>query len=84
MHLTVFKCQNFLPTELRILPVVGVVVLVAGRGVDVVSDQPVELLVGSDPDALHVLLGDVAAVGVEVAEDHHVLGGRRRQTGGTC
>lgn len=64
-----------LPSDgrLRILPVVGVVVLVAGRGVDVVSNQPVEVLVGTDPDVLHVLLGDVPTVGIKVPQDHHVL-----------
>lgn len=55
------------------LPVVCVVVAVAGRGVDVVCDQPVEVLVGTYANGLHFLLGDVQAVRVEVAQNHHVL-----------
>lgn len=66
-------------------PVVCVVVPGAGRGVHVVSDQPVEVLVATDADVLHRTLGHVRAVGVEVAQDHHVLQhrGRRRSDRGT-
>ena len=69
MHLCVFF----------VLPVVCVVVFGARRGVDVISNQPVEVLVGTDTDVLHVFLGDIRAVCIEVAQDHHVLehrGGR--------
>lgn len=55
------------------LPVICVVVAVAGRGVDVVCNQPVEVLVATYANALHFLLGDVQAVRVEVAQNHHVL-----------
>ena len=58
-------------------PVVCVVVLGAGSGVDIISDQPVEVLVGADTNVLHVFLGDVRAVCVEVAQDHHVLQKKR-------
>lgn len=69
-----------------VLPVICVVVSVARRGVNVISNQPVEVLVATDTDALHVLLGDVQAVCVEVAQDHHVLEqrGGRTSTGATC
>lgn len=55
------------------LPVVCVVVAVAGRGVDIVCDQPVEVLVATYANGLHFLLGDVHAVRVEVAQNHNVL-----------
>lgn len=58
---------------LCVLPVVGVVISVARRRVDIISNQPVEALVATDTDALHVPLGDVQAVRIEVAQDHHVL-----------
>lgn len=60
------------------------VVLVARRGVDIVSDQPVEVLVSPDTDGLHLFLGDVQAVCVKVAEDHHVLEEKRRRNISTC
>ncbi len=42
-------------------------------GVHVVPNQPVEIGIAADPDGLHLLLGDVGAVCVEVAKDHDVL-----------
>lgn len=77
------------------LPVVCVIVSVACRGVDIISNQPVEVLVATDTDVLHALLGEVQAVRVKVAQDHHVLerrGGRtstlremqRVSTGAQC
>lgn len=62
------------------LPVICVVVSVARRGVDIVPNQPVEVLVAADTDVLHVLLGDVQAVRIKITQDHHVLqdrGGRQ-------
>lgn len=59
------------------LPVICVVVAVTCCGVDIVSDQPVEVLVATYANGLHVLLGDILAVCVEVAQNHHVL----KQTG---
>lgn len=54
-------------------PVVGVAVPVACRGVHVIFDQPVEVLVASDADVFHVSVGDVRAVCIKVPQDHHVL-----------
>lgn len=54
-------------------PVVCVVVSRVGCGVHIISYQPVEVLVTADTDDLHVSLGNVRAVCIEVAEDHHVL-----------
>lgn len=54
-------------------PVVGVVVGLYDCGVNVVLDQPVEIGITADSDALHLLLGDVGAVCIEVAKDHDVL-----------
>lgn len=61
------------------LPVVGVVVVGVGRGVNVIFDQPVEVLVATDTDLLHFARCDIGAVSVEVAQNHDVLeqrGGR--------
>lgn len=60
------------------LPVICVVVAVTCCGVDVVCNQPVEVLVATYANGLHVLLGDILAIRVEVAKNHHVL----KQTGG--
>lgn len=57
-------------------PVVGVAVPVARRGVHIISDQPVEVLVASDTDVFHVPVGDVGAVCVKVPQDHHILEGQ--------
>lgn len=48
-------------------PVVCVAVSAARCGVDIVSDQPVEVLVAADADALHLFLGDVGTIRIEVA-----------------
>ncbi len=56
-----------------VLPVICVGVSVARRGVNIICYQPVEVLVATDTDALHVLLGHVQAVCIEVAKNHHVL-----------
>ena len=62
-----------------VLPVVCVVVFVAGRGVDVVCDQPVEVFVAADSDSLHFSLRDVEPVSVKISEDHHVLSEEKHQ-----
>lgn len=59
------------------LPVICVIVAVTRCGVDIVCDQPVEVLVTTNANGLHVLLRDILAVCIEVAKNHHVL----RQTG---
>lgn len=59
------------------LPVICVVVAVTCCGVNIICNQPVEVLVGTYANALHFLLGDVLAVCIEVAQNHHVL----KQTG---
>lgn len=64
---------------LLVLPVVCVTVFVAGCGVSIISNQPVEILVTSDTDTLHVPLGDVWSICIKVTQDHDVLehrGGR--------
>ena len=55
----------------------------ACRGVDIISNQPVKVGVATDTDVLHLTLGDVQAIRVEVAEDHHVLEDRGGRTS-TC
>lgn len=55
------------------LPVICVVVAVARCGVDVVRDQPVEVLVTTYANGFHLLLRDILAIRIEVAKDHHVL-----------
>ena len=55
------------------LPVVCVVVPNAGCGVYIVCDQPMEVRVATDTDALHVSLGDVGTVRIEIPQDHHIL-----------
>lgn len=56
------------------LPVVGTLCLLTNGGVLLVSDEPVELGVGSQTQHLPAFDGDVAAASVEVTQDHHVLG----------
>lgn len=61
------------PAELAMLPVICVVVAVTCCGVDIVCNKPVEVLVATYANGLHVLLGDILAVCIEVAQNHHVL-----------
>lgn len=56
------------------LPVVGALRLLTNGGVFLVSDEPVKLGVGSQTQHLPAFDGDVPAAGVEVTQDHHVLG----------
>ena len=55
------------------LPVVSVVVPGVGRGVDIVCDKPMEVRVTTDTNALHLSLGDIGTVRIEIPQDHHIL-----------
>lgn len=42
-------------------------------GVHIVPNQPVEIGIAADPDGLHLLLGYIGTVRIEVTKDHDVL-----------
>ena len=44
-----------------------------GRSVYIVCDQPMEVRVTTDTDVLHVSLGDIGTVRIEIPQDHHIL-----------
>lgn len=54
-------------------PVVSVVVGLDNCGVHIIPNQPVEIGIAADPDGLHLLLGDIGTVRIEVAKDHDIL-----------
>lgn len=54
-------------------PVVGTGSALPHGGVRLVCDEPVERRVCEQPNIPPVLLGQVAAVCVEIAQQHHVL-----------
>lgn len=55
-------------------PVISAVCLLTDSGVMVVSNQPLKLGVAPQAHGPPALDGDVAAGGVQVAQDHHILG----------
>lgn len=57
----------------RPLPVVGAVGELAGRGVHMVPDQPIEARLREESDLLPVGTRHVGTAGVEVPQEHHVL-----------
>lgn len=59
-------------------PVVGASGLFTHGRVFLISDQPVKFGVGPQAQGPPASGGDVAAAGVEVAQDHHVLGVLKR------
>lgn len=56
-------------------PVVSAVRLLANGGVLLVPDQPVKPGIAPQPKSLPAFDGDVAAAGVQVSQDHHILEG---------
>lgn len=55
------------------MPVIGVVFGGVRSGVHVISNQPVEVTVAANTQLLHLILGEMQAIGTEIPEDHNVL-----------
>ena len=55
-----------------VLPVVGVVIIVTGRGVDIIVYQPIIRSRG-DEDRVLLAHGEITSIGIKVSQNHNVL-----------